>query len=164
FYRIASLPALTADKAAAGAVGYVGKDDVFPWATREGLNFMPLLAACGHPEIVAWGNYDKLRRFVETGDMKEGTPPNREDLQRKRKRERAALPYPVLGGWTEKLRGTVERRAFSVLLPGATQPDAKVVITPDAAKGDTKDSITQTLDRTMTRTTVVIAFDATADN
>jgi hypothetical protein len=164
FYRIASLPARTMEQAQAGPTGYVGKDDVFPWSTREALNFMPLLPGGDRPEIVAWDNYDSLRRFVETGNVKEGPPAYHEDLQSALKRERAARPYPVLGGWTEKLRGSVDKRAFNVLLPPAVQPDAKIVITPDAGKGDTKDSITQGLQRTMTRTTVVIAFDATADN
>jgi len=164
FYKVASLPVKTAAQAATGKAGYVAKDQVHAWPTREALSFAPLLPGGDYPAILAWDNQDSLRKFLESGDPKLGSPAFREDFQAALKRERSARPYPVLGSKMEKLRGTVDKRAFNVLLPAAVQPDAKIVIEPDTEKGDTRESITQKLDRVMTRTTVVVAFDATADN
>jgi hypothetical protein len=124
-----------------------------PWR-RSGLG--------GGPDILAWDDRDSLRKLLDSGDLKLGPPVYREDLQSALKRERARRPYPVLSSMLEKLRGTVDKQVFNVLLPAELQPDAKVVTEPDAGSAsDGPEAITQKLDKAMTSVTVTVAFDTT---
>jgi hypothetical protein len=161
FYRITDLPADTVKQAETGKTGYVLKDQVHPWPTREALNFSVVAFTGERPEIVAWDDEAVLKKFLESGNQKLGPPAFREDLASTLKRERATRPYPVLASKTELLRKTVEKRVFNVLLPAALPPDAKVVITPDAPKKETKEALTAKLDKAMTGAVFAIAFDAT---
>jgi hypothetical protein len=169
FYKVTDLPAETVEQAEKGKVGYVLKEQVHPWPTREALNFSVVAFTGDRPEIVAWDDKDVLRKFLESGNARLGPPAFKEDLQSTLKRERATRPYPVLSSKTEKLRGTVDKRVFDVLLPAALPPDAKVVIDMGAAKKpgekaptkESKDAVVQKLDKAMTNATFAIAFDAT---
>lgn len=169
FYKITDLPAETVEQAEKGKVGYVPKDQVHAWPTREALNFSVVAFTGDRPEIVAWDDRDVLKKFLESGNAKLGPPAYREDLQSTLKRERATRPYPVLSSKTEKLRGTVDKRVFDVLLPAALPPDAKVVIDPEASKKagskevskESKEATIGNLNKAMTSATFAIAFDAT---
>jgi hypothetical protein len=169
FYKITDLAAETVEQAEKGKVGFVLKDQVHPWPTREALNFSVVAFTGDRPEIVAWDDPEVLKKFLETGNPKLGPPAYREDLQSTLKRERATRPYPVLKSKVEKLRGTVDKRVFDVLLPAALPPDAKVVIDMEAGKKpgskeatkESKEVIVQKLDKAMTSATFAIAFDAT---
>ena len=160
FYKITDLPADTVKQAETGKVGYVLKEHVHPWPTREALNFSVVAFTGDRPEIVAWDDAAILKKFLESGNQKLGPPAFREDLQSTLKRERSTRPYPVLGSKTELLRNTVEKRVFNVLLPAALPPDAKFVIAPEPGK-NTKEIVTEKLEKAMTSATIVIAFDAT---
>jgi hypothetical protein len=53
-----------------GKVGYVLKDQVHPWPTREALNFSMVAFNGERSEIVAWDDEDVLSKFLETGNQK----------------------------------------------------------------------------------------------
>ena len=169
FYKITDLPAETVDQAEKGKVGYVLKDQVHAWPTREALNFTVVAFNNDRPEIMAWDDHDVLQKFLDSGNPKLGPPAFKEDLASTLKRERATRPYPVLSSKVEKLRSTVDKRVFDVLLPAALPPDAKVVIDPESAKKpgskegnkETKEGVVAKLDKAMTSATFAIAFDAT---
>ena len=160
FYKVTDLPAETVAQAETGKVGFVLKDQVHPWPTREALNFSVVAFSGDRPEIVAWDDEDVLGKFLETGNQKVAPPAFRENLESTLKRERSTRPYPVLTSKTRLLRKSVEKRVFNVLLPAALPPEAKVVIAAKA--GENKSAVTAKLDKTMTSATFVIAFDATA--
>jgi hypothetical protein len=169
FYKITDLSAETVEQAEKGKVGYVLKEQVHPWPTREALNFSAVAFTGDRPEIMAWDDHDVLLKFLDSGNVKLGPPAYREDLQSTLKRERATRPYPVLSSKVEKLRGTVDKRVFDVLLPAALPPDAKVVVDMGAAKkpgdkapsNESKEVVAKKLDAAMTSATFAIAFDAT---
>jgi len=159
FYKVTDLPAENVAQAESGKVGYVLKDQVHPWPTREALNFSAVAFTGERPEIVAWDDEAVLKKFLESGNQKLAPPAFKENLESTLRRERATRPYPVLSSKTELLRKSVEKRVFSVLLPAALPPEAKVVIEPDrrASKGN----VVETVGAAMTGATFVIAFDAT---
>lgn len=157
FYKITDQPAETVKQAETGRVGYVLRDQVHPWPTREALNFSAVAFSGDRPEIVAWDDEAVLAKYMKSGDMKLNPPAFREDLQSTLKRERATRPYPVLSSAARLLRDKVEKRVFDVLLPAALPPEAKVEI----EAGGSKATVTAQLDKTMTGATFVIAFDAT---
>jgi hypothetical protein len=162
FYRITDLPADTVKEAETGTTGYVLKDQVHPWPTREALNFSPFLFSGDRPAISAWDEEDKFNKFLETGNLKASPPAFQEDLASTLKRERATRPYPVLGSRTGLLAKKVEKRVFTVLLPAALPPEAKIEIAPGAGPGGAnKAAVAAELEKAMTSATFVIAFDAT---
>ena len=141
FYKITDLPAETVTQAETGKVGYVLKEQVHPWPTREALNFSDVAFTGDRPEIVAWDDKETLGKFLDSGIQKLGPPTYRENLESTLKRERATRPYPVLSSTTEMLRKTVEKRVFNVLLPARCRRDAKVVIEPASPKkGDNREA------------------------
>ena len=126
------------DTSRTAKVGYVLKNQVYPWPTREALNFTAVAFTGDRPEIVAWDDKPALERFLETGNLRLGPPTFKEDIASTLKRERATRPYPVLSSEIKPLRKVVDKRVFKVLLP--------VVVPPEF---------------TQLETTFVIAFDAT---
>jgi hypothetical protein len=167
FYKLSDVAARSVERAATGKFGYVAKDQVHPWPTREALEFSPATLGGDRAEVVAWNDLDTLRKFLETGDAKASPPARRDDLRSLLRRERLARPYPVLGSTVAKLRGAVDKRVFNVLLP-ETLPDARLVIEPETDKAaDGKEggnaALAQKLEKTMARTTVVFAYDETSD-
>lgn len=155
YYRVSDLPAQTVDEALTGKTGYVKKDQIYNWPTREALNFSPLVWGGDRPEIVAWDDDVVLEKFLQTGDAKANPPAFREDRDGTLKRERALQPYPVLSSEVKKMRETVEKRVFDVLLPAELPAEATVVI--DDKSGD----VTQKLTDALVGGTFAIAFDAT---
>src|SRR5258708_1231289 len=119
FYKVTDQHAETVDQAEMGKVGYVLKDQVHPWPTREALNFSPVAFNGEREEINAWDDAAVLDKFIDTGNLKLAPPVYRENLDSTLKRERATRPYPVLSSETKMLRKTVEKRVFNVLLPAA---------------------------------------------
>lgn len=158
FYKITDLQADTVAEAETGKVGYVLKDQIHNWPTREALNFSAVAFTGERPEIVAWDDEEILKKFLETGNQKLGPPAFREDLASTLKRERSTRPYPVLDSKIRPLRKTVDKRVYHVLLPAALPPEAKIVIPTEPGK---KDSVVEKIDKSMTSATFVLAFDAT---
>jgi hypothetical protein len=161
FYKITDLPAETVQEAETGKVGYVLKEQVHPWPTREALNFSAVAFTGERPEIVAWDDDSILKKFLDTGNQKLAPPAFREDLESTLKRERATRPYPVLSSKVQLLRNTVEKRVFDVLLPAALPPETKVVIATEGKDPKDKQALEKKLDKVMTSANFVIAFDAT---
>ena len=159
FYKVTDLQAETAKEAETGKVGYVLKDQVHPWPTREALNFSLVAFNGERSEIVAWDNEDTLSKFLETGNHKVAPPAFKEDLASTLKRERATRPYPVLSSETKMMLKSREKRVYHVLLPAALPPEAKVVITPDKP---TQEAEKKALDTVMRSATFCIVFDSTA--
>ena len=159
FYKVTDLQAETAKEAETGKVGYVLKDQVHPWPTREALNFSLVAFNGERSEIVAWDNEDTLAKFLETGNHKVAPPAFKEDLASTLKRERATRPYPVLSSETKMMLKSREKRVYHVLLPAALPPEAKVVITPDKP---TQEAEKKALDTVMRSATFCIVFDSTA--
>jgi hypothetical protein len=164
FYKVTDRLAETVEQAERGKIGYVLKSQVHSWPTREALSFSDLAFTGDRPEIVAWDDHDILQKFLDSGNVKLGPPAYKEDLQSTLKRERATRPYPVLSSRIEKLRGTVAKRVFEVLLPVAMPPDAKVVIDSQIPHGNEASARIVPpffkLDKAMTSATFVIAFNA----
>jgi hypothetical protein len=161
FYRITDLPADTVKQAETGKTGYVLKEQVHPWPTREALDFSPVAFTGDRPEIVAWDDEAALRKFMESGNMKLGPPAYKEDLDSTLKRERATRPYPVLSSKTQLLRQSVEKKVFNVLRPAALPPETKVVIQPGGAGSSARTQLNTRVTAAMTSATFAIAFDAT---
>jgi len=159
FYKITDLQAETAKEAETGKVGYVLKDQVHPWPTREALNFSLVAFNGERSEIVAWDDEEVLSKFLDTGNQKLAPPAFHENLASTLKRERATRPYPVLSSKTQMMLKSREKRVFHVLLPAALPPEAKVVIDP---KGASPQEEKKELDKVMTSATFCIVFDSTA--
>lgn len=158
FYRITDLQTDTVKQAETGKTGYVLKEQVHPWPTREALNFSPVAFTGERPEIVAWDDEAVLGKFMDSGNIKLGPPAYKENLESTLKRERATRPYPVLSSKMQFLRRSVEKRVFNVLLPAALPPEAHVVMAPTGSQaGALKDQ----LDGAFTNVTFAVAFDAT---
>ncbi|MEO1687779.1 MAG: VWA domain-containing protein [Pseudomonadota bacterium] len=151
-WRITDLPAETVDEAETGAVGFVRKDQVFTWPTREALHFGTLIWTGDRPEVVAWEDEETLAGFMESGDMRRFPPTFQEDLESTLKRPRETRPYPVLGSDTRKLRSR-DKRVFQTLIPAALPPETAVVLEDEEA--------VEVAVASLGRTNFVIVFDAT---
>ncbi|MGO9544770.1 MAG: VWA domain-containing protein [Rhodomicrobium sp.] len=160
FYKITDLHAETVKQAETGKVGYVLKEQVHPWPTREALNFSAVAFTGDRPEIVAWDDNTALEHFLDTGDLKRGPPAFKENLESTLKRERSTRPYPVLSSDIKLLRKSVEKRVFDVLLPAALPPSTKVVIEGATSSSQVKEEVKK-VEAAFTNATFVLAFDAT---
>jgi Mg-chelatase subunit ChlD len=152
FFKITDIAADTVDEAMSGNVGFVPKHQVHLWPTREALAFSEIAFLDERPEIVAWGDENVLKKFMETGNKRLHPPSFQEQLESTRKRERATRPYPVLGSQLRKLRKVADKRVYHVLLPAALPPEAKITI-------EEKD--VETAKKVITEATIVVVFDAT---
>jgi len=119
FYKITDHAADTVAQAETGKVGYILKDQVYPWPTREALNFSEINFPGERSEILVWDDEAALTRFLETGNQKLGPP-----AYRMLKRERTERPYPVVSSKIQLMLNTKEKRVFRVLLPAAVPPQA----------------------------------------
>ena len=153
-YKITDLQAETVAEAEKGQVGYVLKSQVFPWPTREALNFSPLIKGADRPEITAWDSEKVFDGFLKTLDMAANPPAFRENRESTLKRERSIRPYPVLASQEQSVAGGKEKRTFDVLLPALLPPDAKIVCKQKDCE--------KKIEKTLTAGTFVIAFDVTA--
>lgn len=153
-YKITDLQAETVAEAEKGRVGYVLKSQIYPWSTREALNFSPLIKGAERPEIVAWDTRKVFDSFLETLDMSANAPAFRENRESTLKRESSIRPYPLLKSQTQTVAGGKEKRTFDVLLPAVLPPDSKIVFKD-------KDAAAQ-VDKTLTSGTFAIAFDVTS--
>lgn len=150
--RISDIEALSVAEAEAGLTGFVRKDQIYEWPTREALAFSDLAFLGDRPEIVAWDDREGIRGFMTSGDATSYPPTFRENIEATLLRMTSSRPYPVLGSSEEMLLGRAPRRVFDVLLPAAIRPtDAVVIDEADVERA------TQAL----TSATIVIAFDAT---
>ena len=153
-YKITDLQAESVAEAEKGHVGYVLMSQVYPWPTREALNFSPLIKGAERPEITAWDSEKIFDGFLKTLDMAANPPAFRENRDTTLKRERAIRPYPVLASDDREVAGGKEKRTFDVLLPAVLPPDAKIVCKEKDCEAK--------IQKTLTAGTFVIAFDVTA--
>jgi len=152
YFKITDIPADTVDEALSGNVGFVPKQQVHLWPTREALAFSEIAFLDERPEIVAWGDETVLKKFMETGNKRLHPPSFKENLESTRKRERATRPYPVLGSQLRKLRKIADKRVYNVLLPAALPPETTVKI-------EKKD--VEKAKKVITEAAIVVVFDAT---
>lgn len=150
--RITDLEAITVAEAETGLTGFVRKDQVFDWPTREALSFSDMAFLGNRQEIVAWDALETLQGFMASGDETNYAPSFAENIDTTLRRTRDVRPYPVLGSRNEMLLGRSERRVFEVLLPTAIRPTDSVVLAP----GDVSRAT-----RALSSATIVVAFDAT---
>jgi hypothetical protein len=158
FYKITNLGAEIVREAVTGRVGYVLKDQVYPWPTREALDFSVATFNSKRSEIVAWDDEEALLKFLETGNQKVAPPAFQEDLAwtlDDSKRTARLRPYPVLS--SKVMLG--KKRVFRVLLPVSLPAEAKVVTTPD--KGSPQEEKKEP-EKVLRSATFCIVFDATA--
>ena len=150
--RISDIEALSVAEAESGLTGFVRKDQVYDWPTREALAFSDLAFLGDRPEIVAWDDRAGLNSFMSSGDATAYPPTFRENIDATLRRMTSSRPYPVLESHDGMLLGRTPRRVFDVLLPAAIRPtDAVVIDEADLERA------TQAL----SSATIVIAFDAT---
>lgn len=153
YFRITDLPAETVAEAEAGLTGYVLKDQVFNWPTREALNFSPFLYGEDRVEVRAWEDVETLAGFMETGDLARFPPTFQEDLESTLKRERATRPYPVISSEVRTVRDR-PKRVFEALIPAAIPGGGVVLEGGDNVVGD--------VEEVLGSTTFAVVFDATA--
>lgn len=150
--RISDLEAMTVAEAEAGLTGFVRKNQVYDWPTREALAFSDLAFLGDRPAISAWESQSELKNFMQTGDRAAYPPTFQENIEATLRRARDARPYPVLSSSEEELLGRTSRRVFEVLLPAEIRSTDSVVFS---------DSELDLAKRALTSATIVIAFDAT---
>lgn len=150
--RVSDLEALSVSEAEAGLTGFVRKDQIFDWPTREALAFSDLAFLGDRPEIVAWDDRSAVESYMTSGDATAHPPSFRENIEETLRRTRDVRPYPVLSSDEELLLGRTPRRVFEVLLPAALSPTDAVVFDETDLERAT---------RALTSATIVIAFDAT---
>jgi hypothetical protein len=142
FYKVTDSVADTVEQAEKGRVGYVSKDQVYPWPTREALVFGDRMRISDRPGIIAWDDDDALHKLANPPSPKLAFPDYIEDTRSTLARDRAARPYPVLSSRTASLLDKTETRVFRILLPVALPSEQKI------------------LDRAMTSATFVVVFNA----
>ncbi len=150
--RLSDLEALSVSEAETGLTGFVRKDQVFDWPTREALAFSDLAFLGDRPEIVAWDNKTAVQGYMTSGDATAHPPSFRENIEETLRRTQDARPYPVLSSDEALLLGRTPRRVFEVLLPAALSPTDAVVF---------EETDLERATRALTSATIVIAFDAT---
>lgn len=108
--------------------GWVGKDHVRPWSTREGLDLdATVFLADDRPWLAAWHDRAALEAYARTGDKDRHGPSYRTRLDRASLPEKLR-PYPLLDqGRVETLTGD-ERTIYHVLIPARL--DSGKVTTP----------------------------------
>lgn len=153
FFKITDIPADTIDEAESGTVGFVPKEQVYSWPTREALSFSDIAFLEERTEIVAWNDEGVLDKYMETTNIALYPPAFKENLEATLGRERSTRPYPVLGSEEKLFRRKAPKRVYDVLLPAAIKPtDTIVMEKKDVAAAED----------TLTSATILVVFDATA--
>ena len=150
--RVSDLEALSVSEAETGLTGFVRKDQIFDWPTREALAFSDLAFLGDRPEIVAWEDETSVKSYMTSGDATLHPPSFRENIDATLRRTQKTRPYPVLSSDEGLLLGRTPRRVFEVLLPAALRPTDAVIFDENDLERAT---------RALTSATIVIAFDAT---
>lgn len=142
-YRIAS------EQSDGGLKGYVGKNKVTAWNTREGLHFIDsTFSQDRRRSVTAWETQSDIMNFLRTGDGKTYAPSFREQFQT-RVGKRGIIPYPLLD--TVEVDGpNGTRRIHQVLVPAIIQGTAEV------------DLDRTEVERVAGAVTFCVVFDATA--
>lgn len=92
--RVTDIEALSVAEAEAGLTGYVRKDQIYDWPTREAVAFSDLAFLGNRPEIVAWDDREVLTGFMASGDETAFPPTFRENIDATLRRTTLARPYP----------------------------------------------------------------------
>lgn len=128
YYKITSIPARSLAEAEKGMVGYVKKDQVLLWPTREALHFLPFTLSTDRPAIQGWDDEGKIKKFMATGDKISFPATFEEDIKSTMSREKSLRPYPVVKSFETDFLGRTKKRIYEVLLPAAVPPEATVAI------------------------------------
>lgn len=153
YYKVTDIPASTIDEAESGTVGYVPKEQVYSWPTREALSFSEIAFLEERTEIVAWNDESVLDKYMETTNIALYPPAFKENLEATLGRERSTRPYPVLGSEEKLFRRKAPKRVYDVLLPAAIKPTDTIVVEKEDV-GAVEDALTSA--------TILVVFDATA--
>ncbi len=142
---------ITDRQADSGRIGYIHKEQVIQWNTREGLYFAPnMLVREDRPIIQVWGEFATIKKYAQTGDKKTNPPAYEEDDLRSRILSSKSLrPYPVLREERVDISG-MERKIYNVMVP-ASIPEATVKIKASAEQ----------VKKAIGSVVFCIAFDAT---
>lgn len=158
YFRISDLPAQTVAEAEAGQTGYVLRDQVHIWSTREALSFGPYAWAADRVPVKAWETEDTLLEYLRTNNESIAPPTYVEKLEDTLGRERDLRPYPVLSSDVGQLFGR-DKRYFEVLIPayvpGSAGPSGGAAILEGGA------GALERAEGILLNSTFVIAFDAT---
>ncbi len=100
-----------------GIQGFVSKQEVATWNTREGLRFVEsTFVQNRRTPVVAWDSEDRIRQYARTGNVKAYGPTFKEETQT-RIGEHGIIPYPLLDTKVVKDRNGENRRVHQVLIP-----------------------------------------------
>ncbi len=100
-----------------GIEGFVSKQEVAIWNTREGLRFVPsTFEQDQRSAVAAWDSEEQIRRYVETGDVHAYGPTFVEELQT-RIGAHGIVPYPLLDTKVITDPYGKYRRIHQVLIP-----------------------------------------------
>ncbi len=150
FYKISNVSGSGAE---GGDIGFVPKEQVHLWPTREALHFLPTITAEERNPLKAWDDEEKITKFFDTGDEVSYKHTYEEDLKSSLKREKNLRPYPVLESKQIDVRGgRAKKNIYKVLVP--------TVITPEHSLEVKKDNIDK-IKKTIRSVTFCIVFDAT---
>ena len=136
FYKIAE------QQSATGRTGYVAKDKVLLWNSREGLHFSPSFLAGEHPTVKAWENRATIEQYAKTGNSKSFGHAYEEEDRISRGLPKNLLPYPVIESEMVETAMGSEKKIYKVLIP--TFVEGAEVITNLSTKeiGDVVSSVT----------------------
>ena len=133
-----------------GVRGFVLKNDVVSWNTREGLHFVDdTFRRDRRASVAAWESEDRIRNFIETSDFEIHGPTFKEELQT-RIGNRGIIPYPLLDTQQIKTESGEIRRIHEVLIPAIVSGKVETNLTPE-----------ETL-AVAGAVTICVIFDATA--
>ena len=128
--------------------GYVARQEVARWNTREGLHFEnDTFLQDRRASVSAWQTEERIRRYAETGDADAFGPTYREELQT-RIGTRGIIPYPLLDTKEIKTLGGT-KRIHQVLIPAIVAGGAETSLTPEEVQ------------QVAGAVTICVVFDAT---
>ncbi len=100
-----------------GIQGFVSKQEVATWNTREGLRFVDAtFDQHRRASVAAWESEERIRQYAKTGDEEAYGPTFREEAQT-RIGEHGIIPYPLLDTKEIKARDGKTRRVHQVMIP-----------------------------------------------
>lgn len=142
---------ITDQQETGGHAGFVKRNLVIEWNTREGLHFQPSALSLGdRPEVQVWKDRATIEQYARTGNKATYGPSYIEEKVTTRALPPNLLPYPVLSSVKVKTVAGTDKRLFRVLIPAYTEAaTAEVHLTPQEIK------------KVLSRVTFCVVFDAT---
>jgi hypothetical protein len=130
--------------------GYVRRNQVIEWSTREGLQFQPsVVANLERSTIKVWRDYSGIEGWIKTGNRDRYPPAYIEERPFSRALPPNLLPYPLLATRTVGTSGAF-RKVHNILLPTYNR---RPTVSVDLPLADVR--------ARLERVTFCIVFDAT---